>query len=194
MNNRRKGKVARLPIDLKIEVNKQLRDGITYGDIIQFLEGKGHTGFNDENISAWYKGGHQDWLKNQERIEQLTARRDAALELVRDLKQGGEVHITEANELILASQINEALSDFDPAIIRELLAEKPEKFFQLAQAVTSQTNERTKREKLELDYKKYRDTVEEQKRKIQESLNVAKSKGGLTKETLKQIEEAAALL
>ncbi|MFN7141291.1 MAG: hypothetical protein ACK4UN_18345, partial [Limisphaerales bacterium] len=149
---------------------------------------------NEQNLTNWKDGGHQDWLRTQERIEEIAARKEAALDMVRELKQGGEIHITEANELILASQINEALSDFDPQILKELMAEKPGEFFKLAQAVTSQTNERTKREKVELDFRKYQDVVEERKKKILEVTQAAKSKGGLTADTLRQIEEQANLL
>ncbi len=51
-----------------------------------------------------------------------------------------------------------------------------------------------KERELALKESRYRDMVEEQKRKIEAAVNTAKSKGGLTPETLKQIEEAASLL
>jgi hypothetical protein len=45
-----------------------------------------------------------------------------------------------------------------------------------------------------LKTQQYKDLVAEQKRKIEATVATAKSKGGLTPETLAQIEEAAKLL
>jgi hypothetical protein len=50
------------------------------------------------------------------------------------------------------------------------------------------------RQELELKLKQYEDRVAEQKRKIETAVASSKSKGGLTPETLAQIEEAAKLL
>ena len=210
MESRRKGKIAKLPVEVRHELNLMLRDNVDASQCVAWLAEKGfgnewlkRQGFeewNPQNFTNWVRGdgdgksGYAEWLRNQERAETIGIRKDAALQMVRTLKNGGEIHITEANELMLAAHINEVLEDFDPQVLKQMMDEKPEKFFQLAMSVNSQTSERTKREKLELEFSKYRDHVEEKKRKIEEALNVAKSKGGLTPETLKTIEEAAAML
>jgi hypothetical protein len=59
--------------------------------------------------------------------------------------------------------------------------------------VTAQSNERTKRQKVELEYQRYRDKVEAQKKAIETELNKAKE-GGLAPETISKIEEALNLL
>jgi hypothetical protein len=105
MNNRRTGKIARLPKELRDVVNLMLRDGATYQQVIEKLKDHGHE-LNAENISNWFEGGFCDWEREQKRIEEMRARSQMALEMVRELKkesgnEGAGVHITEANELIL---------------------------------------------------------------------------------------------
>lgn len=195
MSNRRTGKVASLPVNIREQINNRLRDGVTYEPIVRWLASEGFDYFNEQNISNWFKGGYEDWLADQKMIETASARAKASVDLVRELKKDGDVHITEANELMLAAQVNDALRKFDGNGLTTLLSSDPKKFFDLAMTVTAQSSERTKREKLELDFKKYRDKVEEQKRKIEDALAAGKKeKGGLTKEALAQIEQAAAML
>ncbi len=199
-DRKRTGKVARLPKALRDEVNLRLQNGGVYREIAQWLDkqpGAGADRFNEENLRAWFHGGHQDWLKQQTRTEEIKARAEASLAMVQAMKDGdgeGTLHITEANELLLASQINEALSEFEPAALKQLLQENPAKFFDLSSAVAGQSNERTKRQKLELEFRKYRDQVEEAKAKLLAATSAAKIAGGLSAETLREIEEAAGLL
>src|SRR5581483_5586371 len=130
MSNRRTGKIASLPFELRQQVNEKIRDGVTYPAIIEWLKPLGHD-LNEQNFTNWVKGdpaapqrgsGYQDWLKVQERIDAIGARKDAALQMVHALKKDGSVHITEANELMLASQINDVLTDFDPQALKDLMA------------------------------------------------------------------------
>src|SRR5262245_29061500 len=127
MNNRRTGKIARLPKEIRNGVNLMLSDGSTYPQVIQFLEENGHPGFSTENISNWFEGGFCDWEREQKRIEEMRARSQMALEMVKSLKADGEsgqdglMHITEANELIVSSQVNEILSEIDVVKLKEMI-------------------------------------------------------------------------
>jgi hypothetical protein len=169
-----------------------LRDGFTYSEVIDFL--KPHGEFNAENVSNWFEGGFCDWERKQNRIAEIKARSEASLEMVRALKKdGNELHITEANELMLAAQVNEVLSDFKVDDLKALLELAPENFPKLAKIVTAQSSERTKRQKVELEYQRYRDKVEAQKRAIENEIAKAKE-GGLAPETITKIEEALNLL
>ena len=194
LNNRRKGKVACLPFEQRLLVNQWLRDGVPYSEIITRLAAAGHADLNDQNITNWYQGGFQDWLREQARIDTLRARSEAALEMVREVKRDGTLTLVDANEMTLAGLISETLEDFDAGTLKTLMADDPKQFFNLAMTVTKQSNEQRKRELVELDYQKYRDQVAEAKAKIDAVTNAARSKGGLTPEALQQIEEAAALL
>lgn len=166
MSNRRTGKIAAIPFDLRQQINMKIRDGITYPAIIEWLKPQGFD-LNEQNFTNWVKGdgngrsGYNDWLKTQERIDAIGARKDAALQMVQALKKDGAIHITEANELMLASQFNEVLTDFDPQVLKDLIADEPAKFFQLAMSINSQTSERTKRQKLELELEKFKDFAAE---------------------------------
>lgn len=174
-----------------------LRDGMCYSEVIEFL--RPHGEFNAENVSNWFEGGFCDWEREQTRIAEIKARSEASLEMVRALQKDGEasgsgaLHITEANELILASQVNEVLSDFKVDDLKALLELEPENFPKLAKIVTAQSGERTKRQKVELEYQRYRDKVEAQKRAIESELQKARE-GGLAPETITKIEEALNLL
>jgi len=198
MSNRRTGKIARLPKEIRDVVNLMLRDGASYPDVIKMLEDHGHPGFNEENVSNWFKGGFCDWERDQRRIEDIRARSQASLEMVRALKSesgsdGAAIHLTEANELIVASQVNEVLQEINVDDIKAMLQLAPENYPKLVKIVTAQSNERTKRQALELEYQKYRDKVEKQKQAIESELAKAKE-GGLAPETISKIEEALNLL
>src|SRR6266571_1347692 len=87
MNRRRTGKIASQPKALRDQVNVMLRDGVKGAAIASFLAEHGVPGVNSENISHWYKGsgepedgsGYQDWLRDQERLDQMRERREFAL-------------------------------------------------------------------------------------------------------------------
>ena len=79
------------------------------------------------------------------------------------------------------------LQEFDPARMQHLLAEKPEQYFQLAHSVTAQSRERTRRQRLELEFQKYRDQVAEAQRKLKEAVAIAER--GLSPETIQKMRE-----
>jgi hypothetical protein len=166
MANHRQGKIARLSFELRSKVNEMLRDGVAYKAIIDFLDKNEVRGITDNNISNWKDGGHQEWLKDQARIDEIRARSEASLELVRQLNSE-KTHIVDANQMVLASKISEVLNDVDETALKALIAIDPKRFFQLAALVNSQTGERTKREKLELEVRKYQDAIEKATTELQ---------------------------
>ncbi len=184
MSRTRTGKIARAPKEVRDQVNRMLNDGATGAAVIDYLTSQGITDVNDVNLTAWRQGGYQDWLKQGERLADMAAKREFAMEIVKS-NQGSQLH--EATLHLAASQLYEALEDFDVSAVKELLAEKPENYAAIV-------NSLAKLSKGALDVEKYKAQVREQKEKIEAALNMAKSKGGLTQDTLKQIEEAAAML
>ena len=182
--NRRTGKIARLPFESRTEVNKRLRDGQTYEVISKWLADEGYGEFNAENLSNWKDGGHQDWLRDQERLESMRLRSEAAMELARN-NQGSK--LPEAAMLIAAQQISEVLEEFDTNRLKELLDEKPENFANLVNAVSRMTKEAR-------EFEKYRDAVAERKAAIERTLTAAKKSGGLSAETIEEIESQLRLL
>jgi hypothetical protein len=187
---RRSGKVASLPRAMREEVNTWLLDGVIYSDITKRLAERGFKAISIDSVCSWYKGGYQDWLRDRERIDEMVERRLGAIELTKKVGRRAAVILTDANELELASRINEALAEFEPAALRNVLAEDPKKFFEMGRLIASQSNEMCKRKKVELEQRKNRNA--EAKAKAHSA--GPKDKGGLTEETLREIEEAAKLL
>lgn len=191
----RTGKIARLPRTLRDAVNFALRDGASANRVIEMIahaKANGATNGdqteieipNDQNITNWRDGGYAEWCKEQERLDDMRIKREFALDVVKQ-NEGGKIH--EAGLNLAASQIFEVLQDFDIAALKERLAEDPENFIGVVRALSGITKEAR-------EFEKYREFVAEQKRKIEAALGLAKGKGGLTPETLQQIEEAAGML
>ena len=184
MSNRRTGKIARLPKSLRDLVNNALRDGQPYAAIIKKLvaEGAGDD-LNEQNLTNWKEGGFVDWTKEQERLEDMAAKRDFAMEVVKQ-NEGSKLH--EATLHLAASQLYEALADFDIGNLKALLATNPENYAQIV-------NSLAKLSKGALDIERYREQVRTQREKIEGALAKAKD-GGLTAETIATIEESLRLL
>src|SRR5688572_5008413 len=119
-SRRRCGKIARLPKDVRQELNTRLEDGQSYDDIIQWLTSAGHDGFNKQNLSTWKQGGHQDWLREQERFENRAALREWLGDQI-EKSPPGEVLIL--LDQLYASQLLEALFGLDIAMLKKSLAE-----------------------------------------------------------------------
>jgi hypothetical protein len=183
MPNRRTGKIARLRKDLRDQVNTMLRDGAPYAQIIRYLAQNGADEINDQNLTNWKDGGYQDWLKEQERLADLQAKREFAFEIVKQ-NEGSKIH--EASLQLAASQLYEVISDYDLTSLKELLADKPANYAKVVNALAKLSSSA-------LDIEKYREQVKAQKDKISAEISKAKN-AGLTPETLTKIEDALNLL
>src|SRR5215471_13714986 len=73
----RNGKIARLPYDIREELNRRLRDGKSGPALLKWLnedpecgdvldEEFGGRPFNKQNLSEWRQGGYEDWLRKEE--------------------------------------------------------------------------------------------------------------------------------
>jgi hypothetical protein len=67
----RKGKVARLPYDIREQINALIRDGAPASRLNTFLVQNGHEAMTDMNWTNWRHGGYQDWLKEQTRLDAI---------------------------------------------------------------------------------------------------------------------------
>lgn len=183
MSRSRTGKIARLPKNFRDIVNLMLRDGATYTQIRSKL-GEHGADLNDQNIQAWREGGYVDWLNEQERLDDMKAKREFALEVVKQ-NEGSQIH--EAGLQIAATQIYELLSDFDVTTLKEKLAESPENYSRVVNAMAKLSDSGLK-------YERYHAEVQAAKARIDKELSAAKSKGGITPETLEKIEHELKLL
>ena len=133
--HRRNGTVAQLPHTVREQINQMLLDGVTYAGVIERL-GDAGKGLVPDHIRSWYGGGYEDWLLQKERADDLGATREAALKLV-DQKAGATVQ--DAGRTIAAAQLYELLLSFDPRSFAQALAEKPELYFRLINALSRLT-------------------------------------------------------
>lgn len=184
MSNRRTGKIARLPFETRTRVNEMLRDGLLYQTIADWLLEVEKVEINEQNLTNWKDGGHQDWLAEQARLEDMAAKREFAFQIVKE-NDGSKLH--EANLHLAASQIYEVLADFDPQRLKDLLDEKPENYADVVNALG-------KLSKSNVELQKYKDNVAEQKKKILETVEAGAKTGGVSEEARTLIREAAALL
>ncbi len=119
--NRRTGKVARLPTDLRRLVNLMLADGVPYPAIIRKLAEHGHQ-LTPNNLSRWHAGGFKDWAQEQAWLEQLRARLDFAAEV---LQQNNGPLLDAASLRIALTRMYTLLIDFDPASLSAKITEQP---------------------------------------------------------------------
>jgi len=72
-HRRRNGKIARLPEPTRQHINLMLQDGFRYREIIQALGPPGTQilpcPISEMNLFNRFRGGHRDWLRQQEYLE-----------------------------------------------------------------------------------------------------------------------------
>ncbi len=180
---KRNGKVAHLSKEWRDVINLMLQDGAMYVEILAKLEGGGITHLNDQNLINWKDGGYQDWLKEQERFEDMKFKREFALELVKQ-NEGSVVH--EAGLQVAASQIYELLTDFDVESLKKALASDPTNYSRVVNAMSKLSDSGLK-------YERYKAEVRTAREKIEREMTAAKE-GGLTPEAVARIQEALNLM
>src|ERR1700748_3519567 len=92
MNVTRNGKISRLPKTIRHEIGWRLENNQPALDIACWLNShpecqavlaehfKGQP-INQQNLTAWRQGGHQEWLANEEAIERLRHQQELAADL-----------------------------------------------------------------------------------------------------------------
>jgi len=92
MPETRKGKIARLPHDVRSALNRRIRDNQTAAEILPWLNAQAAVKailaasfsgepISDQNLSNWRTGGYQDWLKQEDRMEQIRAMSELAADM-----------------------------------------------------------------------------------------------------------------
>lgn len=88
----RKGKIARLPRDIRNELNQRLSDGEQGKLLVEWLNGHPEVQealalyfearpVTEQNLSEWKQGGYEDWVRHQESLEWARLAADEAAEL-----------------------------------------------------------------------------------------------------------------
>src|SRR5882762_1936220 len=144
-NRIRRGRVARLPNDIRNLVNSMLNDGASYSTIVRRLTELGHHGFTIFSICRWRKGGYEDWLAAQEKFDLEKLRAESTAEALKEFKDPSAFQ--DASERLAALNTFRALRELDSRSPEELLNDPS--FFRLVGISNRQTAERTRRERLE---------------------------------------------
>ena len=184
MNNRRTGKIASLPKEVRDGVNTRLRDGVKYREIIAWLDSAGHPGINEQNVTAWFQGGHIDWLQDLARLDDMRWKREFALEVVKQ-NEGSQLHA--ASLQLATSQLYEVISEFDTDGLKARLAENPAEFNDVVKSLAALS-------KGALELEKFQEHVRTQKEAIARELKQANESGGISPETRERIERELRLL
>lgn len=88
----RKGKIGRLPVAIRNEVNRRLFENESGAKIITWLNAQpdvlrvldeyfGEEPITPQNLSEWRKGGYQDWLRRREEVERIKDLAEFSLKL-----------------------------------------------------------------------------------------------------------------
>src|SRR6266581_833589 len=99
-----KGKIARLPLAIREQLNRRLQDGEIGKDLVVWLNSVpevqavlkaefGERPVNEPNLSDWKAGGYEEWLVHQDTMEQVN-------QLVANAKELGGASQTPLSELL----------------------------------------------------------------------------------------------
>src|SRR5437870_2603969 len=137
--SRRNGKVARLPLALREQINHMLDDGVPYKKIIAKL-GEAGKHLNEDNISNWRLGGYQDYLKAQLINDRACIQTEAAADVVRDIGHPGPAKLQQVCQEIALLQYLRTLMDHGDQLAQDSLKRNPAKMITLMNACCNMAN------------------------------------------------------
>jgi hypothetical protein len=134
MNLTRNGKIARLPDDVRDELNRRLLNGVRGNKLVVWLnalpevqavmaEEFGGSAIRPQNLSEWKQGGYADWLRQQEALKmlkQLGSEDGEAFAAARGAIAEKTSAWLAARYLVEAQKLKPAESDADWNRLREL--------------------------------------------------------------------------
>ncbi len=114
----RTGKIARLPLEVKNELNRRLRDGESGPSLLKWLNSLPETKTvmaaqfhgqpaTEQNLSQWRKGGYVQWLTQQEILASVNQTLDDAAQ-IKDATPGS---LTDAMARLLTARLSVVLAD-----------------------------------------------------------------------------------
>lgn len=118
------GKIARLPAEVRAELNRRLRSGSLGSHLLRWLNGLpevravleeffGNKDINDQNLSAWRNGEYQKWLRDQDGHYQRIERTKELAALSMKLAEAGGGNLTDGASAIVAGEILGVLEEID---------------------------------------------------------------------------------
>jgi hypothetical protein len=199
MNLTRNGKIARLPLAVRQELNRRLDDGEQGKDLVVWLNALpevqaivaaefGGKAIREQNLSEWKQGGYRDWVAQQEALE-------VAARLCEDAKEWnakGRAPLTDtlanwavARYAVATRRVTETGGQEGWRLLRELCAD----IVELRKGDHSAARLQIEYERLELEKKESEKRVRAKVEKLQKQL-AKKRKGGLSAKALREIQKA----
>src|SRR5436190_19362649 len=152
--SRRNGKVARLPAELREQINRMIEDGVLYKVIIEKL-GEAGKHLNEDNLSNWRLGGHQDYLNTLQLNDRARTQTEAAADVLRDTGQLGPAKLQQVCQEIALLQYLRTLMDHGDQLAQDSLKKNPAKMITLMNTCCNMANSG-----LAIDKQKLRDLKE----------------------------------
>lgn len=180
----RNGKIARLPVDIREELNRRIEDGEEGGPLLEWLnelpevreilnDQFGGVPVNKQSLSQWRLGGHQDWLRHKE-----------SCDMVRRLaEEAGDLN-AEADDVMVSEMLADLMSVELARAAQAMLAETadPKERWRQLQEVLAQLSrlrradhrtERLRMDQERWDMKRERWEKEEWERQLQKAKSKA---------------------
>lgn len=121
--------ISRMPAQVQEVVSRCLGDGGTWRDVAGLCESAGYPGVTAQNVTNFRHGAHRVWMARQERLEQARAAYAWKIDLLNKYKTDGGP--AEAGLAAAMDMLEAALAGMDAGNIKELIADKPGKIFDL---------------------------------------------------------------
>lgn len=175
--------IARMPRAIRDKISSALTDGCTWRTVAKIAAEAGYKGVNAQNVSNYRKGGHLDWLRNEERLEVIRRESDTTAHILRFYAEHGGSP-AEAGVLAASEIMAKALSGMDAGTLQILMADDPSQFLKIAGSLVNISKF--------LEEKKTAARAEIEK---QESTTAGNSKKkGISAATIARVEEQLKLL
>lgn len=153
MPKARTGKIARLPLAIREEVNRRLREGEPGPKILAWLhtlpevlkvldEHFREEPISPQNLSEWRQGGYAEWLERLEQVERTKELAAYGYELAQKNNGGA----ADGAAAILGGQFLEIFEGLDVEKQRQLLQEKPRTVTELIGAFAKYESTQVKKE------------------------------------------------
>ena len=154
------GKIARLPNEIREELNRRLQDGEPGEDLLRWLNRLpkvrkvlaaqfGGRPINKQNLSDWRLGGYRDW----EQAEEDRARIDRLTDTIRLAKPGDESPLSERLAAALLVELARALDEMRDESLPS--AERWDRLRQMLREVAAMRREDHRAAKLDLEKQRW---------------------------------------
>lgn len=169
----RNGKIARLPLAIREELNQRLQNGEQAKDMVVWLnslpkvqdilkEKFAGQAISENNLSAWRTGGYAVWEQNRSTRESL----DLFMEKAADLKEKAGEDLPAGMALFLTAQMAREFNKLDSMAEGE---EKTKIRRELLDSLVLLRREGLFAEKLRLERQKFRDYQETERKRREEN-------------------------